>query len=175
MCFFISDYLAVFENNIWSAVGAGGINQPITTIFIKDNLLYIGGLFDEIGGLSLPYRIATYKNGAWVPVDVYTSAGAGEYIYSLIITNNNNLYIGGNFDTTTTYACDQKTVSNSSNTNVYPTIEILGPGVLQSITNYTTNKAITFDGLTLQSGERITIKTNPSSCSILSREVWGEL
>ena len=59
-------------------------------------------------------------------------------------------------------------VTNGGNAKIYPKIEVEGPGVLQSITNYTTGKEIQFDGLTLQTGEIITLDLDPTDIKYTS-------
>jgi phage-related protein len=95
-------------------------------------------------------------------------------IQSILIDSRDNLYIGGNFSTTAdgnAFTNKVTICTNSGNTKIFPIIEIQGPGVLQSITNYSIGKEIQFDGLTLQAGEIITIQ--PVSGQVLITSNWG--
>jgi len=47
-------------------------------------------------------------------------------------------------------------------------MQIHGPGVLKSIVNYSTNRSITFDGLTLQAGEFINMWLDPANLRMKS-------
>lgn len=58
--------------------------------------------------------------------------------------------------------------NNTTTANVYPRIEIWGPGRLRYIKNMTTDKGIWFNGLTLQAGERILMDFNPLKVSMTS-------
>lgn len=58
--------------------------------------------------------------------------------------------------------------NNSATANVYPRIEIWGPGRLRVIKNMTTDKGIWFNGLTLQAGERILMDFNPLGVKMTS-------
>lgn len=62
--------------------------------------------------------------------------------------------------------------NNSSTANVYPRIEIWGPGRLRVIKNMTTDKGIWFQGLTLLAGERILLDLNPTEVEMTSS--WAE-
>jgi hypothetical protein len=68
------------------------------------------------------------------------------------------------------YAYCAYTVSTPStaSANVYPTAEIIGPGTLKGITNYSTGASIAFDGLTLLAGERLTLKLDPTNLQFTS-------
>jgi len=58
--------------------------------------------------------------------------------------------------------------NNSATANVYPRIEIWGPGRLRVIKNMTTDKGIWFSDLTLQAGERIMMDLNPTKVKMTS-------
>jgi len=162
-----ADGVAMFNNNCWQGLGEG-VESGVTikTLYIDENNLYIGG--DEYAPGSFPdlsLYLSMWKNGAWGLIDVAPPTGAT--VSDIIKTSTGDLFVAGSYDGTTV-VCDQKTVTNNGNTAIYPTIEILGPGVLQSITNYTTGKGITFDGLTLQDGEIITLKLDPTNIDMKS-------
>jgi hypothetical protein len=167
-----ADYIAQWDGGQWKALGTGLNGNAYKIAITNDNIIYICGDFTEAGGLALSDRVAVYKNGAWGLLDI-DLPGTG-IIYSLFIDSCNNLYIGGDFSTTEDgNAITNKvtTCTNSGNSKVFPTIEIKGPGILQSITNYSTGKEIQFDGLTLQAGEIITIQ--PVSGQVLITSNWG--
>jgi hypothetical protein len=61
-----------------------------------------------------------------------------------------------------------ETFVSVGNANTYPFIQMHGPGVLQSIINYSTNKRINFEGLTLQAGEWINLRLDPNALKMVS-------
>lgn len=139
-------------------------NDTCRKLYFNDNKLYAVGRFTTAAGLSAD-RIAVYKGGAWKAIE-FDPPGT-DPIYTIVETSRGELWIGGNY-TGTGYANDSIQVINSGNAVAYPTIEITGPGVLQSITNYTTDNEIQFDGLTLQAGEIITLKLDPTDLDMTS-------
>jgi hypothetical protein len=167
-----ADYIAKFNGTSWFPIGTG-LNNGGYGIFIDDNNdLYIGGQFTVAGGLTLSDRVAVYSNGSWRMLDI--DLPGSDAIQSILIDSRDNLYIGGNFSTTAdgnAFTNKVTICTNSGNTKIFPIIEIQGPGVLQSITNYSIGKEIQFDGLTLQAGEIITIQ--PVSGQVLITSNWG--
>ena len=157
--------IAKWDGSSWSALGAG-MNGGVWALTIAPNGdLYAGGIFTTAGGLALLDRIAVWRGGAWGYVDIYLHTVAN-HIRAIAI-DSNRLFIGSDFSVTI-ITSDQKTVTNSSNANVYPTIEITGPGVLQGFSNFTTGASIQFDGLTLQPGEVLTINLDPTNLKMTS-------
>ena len=155
--------LAKWNGTFWSSIGS--LDDAVSSLFIdKINKIYIGGAFTEAGGLSLAEAIAVYRNGSWGMLDI--DLPGSPVVYSFLIDSKDNLYIGGSFSTTADgNAVTGKVASNlsssSASANSYPFIQFWGPGVLQSIINYSTGKEIQFDGLTLQAGEWINMICNP--------------
>jgi len=160
-----ADYIAKFEGNAWKPLGAG-LNGNCYDIAIYDGTVYACGAFTEAGGIALADRIAIFSNGSWKSLDADLPGTGTEVVYSLFISSVGTLYISGNFSTTADgnaiVSGDATVTSSSGSANSYPFIQITGPGVLQSITNYTTGKTIEFDGLTLQAGEWVNLQCNPS-------------
>jgi hypothetical protein len=140
-------------------------------IFPESGGLYIAGLFSEVAGLDLSDRVAYYANGAWRMLDI-DLPGSG-VIYSIFIDSRDNLYIGGDFSTTDDgNAVTSKVAANVENyggsANGYPFIQIHGPGVLQTIVNWSSKKAIQFNGLTLQAGEWLNLTLDPHNVKVIS-------
>lgn len=161
-----ADGIARFYGNSWHSLAGGGVpsGQRVNRVYIVNNDVYITGNFTSIGGLSSMDRIAIFRSGSWVSADI---ALPPLDVYTILNSRDGALYVGGDFTGTAT-ANDQKTVTNSGNTNVYPTIEITGPGVLQGFSNFTTGASIQFDGLTLQDGEILTISLDPTDLKMTS-------
>ncbi len=159
-----ANYIAMFKNNSWCSLGTG-LNGLCETVHVgNNNEIYAAGEFTTAGGISIADKVAVYKNGAWGMLNVIFPGS--DYILDILVSEKNELYIGGFFSTA--YANDSVQITNSGNTNVYPTIEMTGPGVVQSITNYTTGKEVQFDGLTLQAGETVTLKLDPIDIQMTS-------
>jgi hypothetical protein len=165
-----ADYVAQFNGSRWSSLGTG-LNNYCYYLSVENNNVYVSGLFTEAGGLSFADRVAYYSNGAWHTLDI--DLPGTNYVTQILIDSRDNLYIGGNFSTTADgNAVTSKVASNievsSANANTYPFIQLHGPGVVQSVTNYTTGKSIQFDGLTLLDGEWINLILDPENIRVKS-------
>lgn len=172
-----ADYLAVWGGTSWFAMPGGSPNAHVLGLFFErsnNSKLYIVGAFTSIGVLTLSDRVAVYTNGSWKAVDI-DLPGTG-VVYSILPASDGSLYIGGNFSTagetpdvnafTGIVALNLNVSSASANT--YPYMQIYGPGTLKSITNYSTGKTISFDGLTLQAGEWINLYFDPLDLKFFS-------
>ena len=88
--------IAQWDGTTWSAVGAG-TNNAIYGIFIKDDILYMGGNFTTANG-SPAYRFASYNiaTTAWTAYgDVFS--GGIKTIYDVAVDSSDNIYVGGSF------------------------------------------------------------------------------
>lgn len=163
-----ADYICVWNGANYTAVGTG-INNPGLTLFVDiDDSVYAGGRFTMAGGIGTD-KVSVYRGGAWQSLDI-NLPGAGATIgnvNTILVGQSRDLMVGGEFYGTA-IAASQKTVTNSANINVYPTIEITGPGVLQGFSNFTTGASIQFDGLTLQPNEVLTINLDPTNLKMTS-------
>lgn len=177
-------YIAKWSGSRWGSLGTG-TNNTVYKITVSDpnqsandplsggmtvGKVYVAGAFTTAGGMTLPDRVAVWSNGAWQPLDINLPGTAS--VRSILPASDGSLYIGGDFTTAGTSGTPKAScgiVSDrvytlgvaSASANTYPVISITGPGVLKSITNYKTGKAIMFDGLTLQAGETATLKLDP--------------
>jgi hypothetical protein len=118
-------------------------------------------------------RISVYANGSWRLLDI--DLPGSDAIYTVFIDSRDNLYIGGNFSTTADgYAVTSKVATNveyySGSANGYPFIQLTGPGVLQTIVNWSSKKAIQFSGLTLQAGEWVNFHLDPHN--VIMKSSW---
>lgn len=165
-----ASYAAVLIGNQWRGLGAGLNNfADIVAISRSDEVVY-SGWFTKAGGYDID-RLAIWANGSWRGVDFRLASAGAFMIRTFLFTRDDSLYMGGYLPGPKKYTCDQKIVTNGGNTNVYPTLEVKGPGDLKMITNYTTGKVIAFEGLILQTGEVITIDFNPLDIDMKS--TWG--
>lgn len=179
-----ADYIAKWTGSKWEPLGTG-TNNTVYNITVSDpnqsangNLsggmtvgkVYVSGLFTTAGGMTLPDRVAVWSNGAWQPLDINLPGTAS--VRSILPASDGSLYVGGDFTTAGTAGTPKATcgiVSDrvytlgvaSASANTYPYIQISGPGTLKSITNWITGKSLMFDGLTLQTGETISLNLDP--------------
>jgi glucose/arabinose dehydrogenase len=91
--------IAFWNGSVWSHVG-GGTNGPISILkFDTNGVLYAGGTFTSAGGITVN-NITKWQDDNWSALtDEATGiSGTNNEIRSLAFDVNNNLYIGGNFD-----------------------------------------------------------------------------
>ncbi|MCX2719876.1 PQQ-dependent sugar dehydrogenase [Lentiprolixibacter aurantiacus] len=91
--------IASWDGNTWSALGSG-TNGPVAKINIDPNgLVYVGGVFETAGGI-IANNIALWDNGSWSALVDATNAVAGtnNEIRAIAFDENNNVLVGGNFD-----------------------------------------------------------------------------
>lgn len=92
--------IAYYDGENWNSLG-NGTNGPISKIsFDKSgSVLYAGGVFSNAGELTVN-NIAKWENGNWLGLtDSSTSiTGTNNEIRAIAFDEENNLYIGGNFD-----------------------------------------------------------------------------
>ena len=148
----------------WEKLSSGVNNKVLSINVLEDNSVYVGGIFSTAGELTSLGGLAVWKSGAWAIPEVKL---ANRYVRSVVQSRDGRLYVGGQF-AGTGYSASQKVVVNSGNAPVYPNIEIVGPGELQGFSNYTTGASIQFDNLTLQAGEILTIKLDPTNLKMTS-------
>jgi glucose/arabinose dehydrogenase len=92
--------IAFWDGTDWSSL-ALGTNGTISEIkFDQEGSLFVGGVFTQAGGIEVN-NIAKWQNNSWSALmDSFTGeTGANNEIRSLDFDTENNLYIGGNFDT----------------------------------------------------------------------------
>jgi len=91
--------IARWNGSSWSSLGTG-INGPVFKIkFSETGALFVGGLFSAAGGITVN-NITKWENNTWSAlVDNATNvSGTNNEIRSIAFDENNNLYVGGNFD-----------------------------------------------------------------------------
>lgn len=105
--------IAELQDSLWVPLGnddSAGIRgnfQFITDIIIKDSLLYVGGLFDTAGYTKV-YNLAIWN----INSREWNGIGKGiNGIVTKIALRNNDLFIGGHFDT---LATDNDTIRSNN-------------------------------------------------------------
>ncbi len=169
-----ADYVAAWRGTNWGALQAGGVNGIVRKVYCDPNSdIYLAGSFTQAGNLTLTDRIVVSKGGAFQPLDI-DLPGSG-IVYSVCKASDKSLYIGGAFkaadgDAVAIQPAETiyETASSSGSANTYPEITVIGPGVLQSISNFSTGQKLTFDGLTLLAGERLMLYLDPTALKMTS-------
>lgn len=166
----LANYIAKFKNPQWVALQSGVSGNVYDIYAMKDGSLIVVGAFTSVVGLSAGDKIAFYKNGAWQSLDIDLSdvapSGDADCTFE---SSNGCLYIGGSFTgTAVTGYLSTSVVNSTGSANVYPVVELVGPGTIQSIINYTTGKYLIFNDLTLLAGERVWIDLDPTNLRIWS-------
>ena len=102
--------IASWDGSSWSVLGTGlignsafsslcggyvGQNGGVTSMVVFNNELYVGGTFNNAGGVTVK-NIAKWNGSNWSDV----LGGVGHYgVVNSLAVFNNELYVGGNFDT----------------------------------------------------------------------------
>ena len=169
-----ADYVAAWRGTNWGALRAGGVNNNVYNVYCADNAdIYLSGAFTQAGSLTLTDKVVVSKDGAFQPLDI-DLPGSG-YVEAFLRSSDGSLYFGGTFKaadgdaiTTITTETLYETASSSGSANTYPSITVVGPGTLQSISNFSTGQKITFNGLTLLAGERLMLYLDPTALKMTS-------
>ena len=172
-----ADGIAAWRGNNWGALWAGGVWAPtvlglVTKVYCSpNNNIYISGIFRRAGDLEVD-RMAVSVNGAWQRIDIQLPS-ISLLINTFIKASDDTLYLGGEFSSTLS---EEKAIAagnvdiniSSGSANTYPYIQIIGPGTLYSITNYSTGAQIAFNDLTLLAGEVISFNFDPLNLKFTS-------
>ncbi len=171
-----ADGVAEWRGNNWGALMAGGISGSwpawVSKVYcISNGDIYISGVFTHAGTLEVD-RIAKSVGGAWQMLDI-TLPTQYSPVNGILEASDGSIYLGGEFSTTSSggNAIAAKVIDfdvSSGSANTYPYIEVIGPGKLYSIINYTTGAHITFNELTLLEGEIISLNFDPLDLKFFS-------
>jgi hypothetical protein len=120
-------------------------------------------------------RVARSIGGVWQRLDIDLPEAIVP-VRALLESSDGSIYIGGEFSTShsgenaiaagVVGGADLNVSSGSANT--YPYIQVIGPGKLYSITNYSTGAQIAFNDLTLLQGEVISFNFDPLNLKFTS-------
>jgi hypothetical protein len=88
-------YIAKWNGNAWSALGAG-MNSVVYALAVSGTNLYAGGAFTTAGGVPANY-IAKWDGSAWSALGSGMGGGI-PYVFALAVSGS-NLYAGGGFTT----------------------------------------------------------------------------
>jgi Tol biopolymer transport system component len=92
--------IARWNGSSWSALGSGtsnGVNGPVTGLAVYQGDLHVGGFYTEAGGQSAN-AIARWTGSAWALLGTPANNGVGGALAQTLWVANNELYVGGNFE-----------------------------------------------------------------------------
>lgn len=165
--------IARWNGSAWSALGSGVNGIVSATTVGPDGMVYVGGDVTHAGGVALPDMGAVWTGSCWLPVDIDVQDALA--IYEVFAFDRaGRLYLGGSWTGTDALSATV-TVSATNNTGqyVYPVIRVRGPGTLYQIKNYTTGKALYFNGLPIFAGEDLLIDLRPEKGVTVWSSFWG--
>lgn len=170
-----NDYLSVWNGVAWSDINAGLSNVVQAITIGPDNMLYVGGNFSSIGGLSLADRIARYNGYAWSMLDIDLPGSPAVYTIFTgkadpVVPQKYNIYIGFTTTGTGNFA-GTATPSNGGKTPAFPKAIFTRAGgttaTVQTLRNERNGQEILFN-YSLLDGETLTIDLTQTKKSISS-------
>ena len=170
-----ADGIAAWRGNNWGSLEAGGLSGGgVYNVYkvrcASNGDIYASGTFTTAGNLKID-RVARSVGGAWQRMDI-DLPNINVPILAMLEASDGSFYLGGQFSTAGSSenaiagAIDLNVLSGSANT--YPYIQVIGPGTLYSITNYSTGAQIAFNDLTLLAGEVISFNYDPLNLKFTS-------
>jgi hypothetical protein len=158
-------YIARFTGAAWVPLGSG-INDYVSFMARDlDGSIVVSGNFTMAGGLSFNDKVARWTGSAWVPLDI--DLPGGPIAYRVAIHPDGRLALPFTTSGTATASSTTTPVINRGTGSSSPVFRILGPGLLESIANWTTHQGI-FLNYQLQAGEYLTIDCRPGRVSCVS-------
>jgi hypothetical protein len=165
--------IASWNGSVWSALGSGA-NDVVYAIGTKDNLVYAGGRFTNMGGVSVADKVAVWNGSTWsnLDIDIPTSP----YFLAVQTAGDDSYY--GFSGSGTSSASYLNTIVNNGTRSGYPKIVISRSGGTTAIVKYLKNEttgATLYLDYSLLDGEELTIDLTEGGRSIKSslfRNVW---
>jgi len=91
--------IARWNDTVWSSVGKSmNDGGSISALAVYNGNLYAGGMFDTAGGIPAN-RIAIWNGSVWSPLESGITGEATWASVNALTSFNNELYVGGYFDT----------------------------------------------------------------------------
>jgi hypothetical protein len=170
-----ADNIATWNGVAFTPLSTGFIYSPSTVneqssalLVLPNGQVYIGGLFDQAGPITLPDSMAIWTGGGFTSVDIDLNGGA--LVSAWARGPDGTLYVGHN-STGTATAASTTTLTNTGTARTFPTVTIKGPSSgtarIYSIINATTNRAI-YLNLTMNAGETARLILQPDNLSFTS-------
>ena len=89
--------IASWDNSAWSALGSGSENGFVFSLTVYNTKLIAGGFF-SIVGVDTSYNIASWDGTSWSNLGMGMSGGGIVTVVYALVTYDNNLVAGGDFD-----------------------------------------------------------------------------
>lgn len=163
---FVTNYTRVVRWNGSDFFAMGdGLNNQVQGLFVDpvDGSLYAVGAFIATGTRALIDSVARWNGSIWHTLDADLP---GAQVFAVYIDPDRTLYLG--FSTTgSAGTAVTTTVQNAGSADTWPVMELVGPGQVVALRNFTTSREILFN-LTLLSGERATLDLNPANVTFVS-------
>lgn len=106
--------IAMYSNGTWQALESG-TNGPVAALAVDSNdNVYVGGAFETSGGLETNNIAVWNKGWAALGSTALGTNGVNNEVRSLAIGSNDQVYLGGNFDTAGTVSAPRIAVWNGS-------------------------------------------------------------
>jgi hypothetical protein len=167
---------------VWNGTAFGplgnGLGTPLATakacaVDPLTNVLYVVGAFTTAGGLTLPDSIAAWNGTVWQPLDVSFGVAGAATLLDIQVNSLGVLTVGWNFAPGGTAKIGSvATVTNDGTAAAYPRLIITGPSsgscLVNTLVNNTITASISFNNLTIQAGEVITLDLTPGKRSFTS-------
>jgi carbohydrate binding protein with CBM4/9 domain/beta-propeller uncharacterized protein DUF5122 len=164
--------VARWNGTQWSALSTGlstsTFGSEIRVGF--DGLLYVGGAFTAVGGITTADSFAAWNGSSWLLPDI-DMAGSAQ-VDAVGVGRRGELMVSFfNGTASNASAAQLNTLTNDGTVAAYPIIRITGPSSstsrLHVIRSYTTGEILNFN-LTIFALEEIAISTGPDDVSVTS-------
>jgi carbohydrate binding protein with CBM4/9 domain/cortical protein marker for cell polarity len=144
----------------FNALGGNFATLVFKLLTLPDGTILAGGSMTQAGGVALPSHMAIWSGSSFFPLDI----GSGTTdAFPRAFTNDGKLIISAS-SVITGPAAYVNTIVNAGPCDAHPTFELLGPGSVYQIKNYSTGEALYFN-LTLNAGERAILNLTPGRIS----------
>jgi hypothetical protein len=151
--------VASWNGTSWVALGDGVDARAWAMAIQPDNIIWMGGQFTIAGGIALESPLAIWNGSVWVHTDIKLAGTPVPRAGSIAISSNGDVYVceretgrvGGD-----AIAAEIQVVNNLGTAEVFPTIEVIGPGRLLWIENQTTGNRL-YMNVDLRDDEILTI------------------
>ncbi len=162
------DNIARWNGNVWSPVG-GGILGPsygsasasVNAMAVFKGELYAAGEF-SMAGTTPAWNIAKWNGNNWQDIGGITGGGVCGGTYGLGVYNNNELFVGGLFDSAGTIAANNIAIYSGEQTSA-PTVTNAGSGLSVCPNPVVSSATISFESL------------NGESCRIILTDLTGRI
>lgn len=158
--------VSYYDGTNWNVMGTGvntSLSVPMRITSENGHVHFAGGGLTTAGGVSLVDGFATWEGNRFhgQKFDVSGGTYTGASVFSDKDTGD-LLWLGSIASSTIEGVTS---IANSDYADIYPVIQITGPGTVFGIKNYTTKEHLDFNGLTLRAGEVLEIIFTPTGMS----------